>query len=423
MHTLRRDAKFYPNLYEYFSQSEGIDSLTNYVKSYEYTYLDADQSVVGPIVNGKQTYIDSVMVTYNTLTNSLRAELDDEDSTYTMLLPTDEAWNKAYSTVSSTLKYITSLKCQYYASDGSLKSDRAVSYTSDYLTYLRDSLTKRQLVRNLIYSNNDYYNQWLEGNGTFMDTVRTTNGTKLSMPKPTFEDGLVKKIQMSNGIGRLVDTLAFKPWETYLSSIVLAGTSSDYRPTMTSTAAASRVTDVTVSNPDRSMVDLTGTNGGSTTLRYAQLEPLVARTSRPAITYYLPNVKSAAYNIYCVLAPASVNLDDSLTEVRPYLINFALNYCDANGVLRTVDLGSHSNDTSKVDTVYVGTHTFPVSYYGLSTSNVDYYPNLKLTTPYSFTQIDSKTRKKYWDTYARDYRIVAVILRPVERDKYYGKEY
>ena len=73
MHVMDGAAVYLPNLYDFVTDSmvsagKGIDSLRSYFKRYEQTYLDENASVVGPIVNGVQTYIDSVMVTYNTLT-------------------------------------------------------------------------------------------------------------------------------------------------------------------------------------------------------------------------------------------------------------------------------------------------------------------------------------------------------------------
>ena len=72
LHTINGVAAYYPNLYEYImdadlSKEQGIDSLRNYFKRYETTYLDEKASVPGPIVNGMQTYVDSVMITENLL--------------------------------------------------------------------------------------------------------------------------------------------------------------------------------------------------------------------------------------------------------------------------------------------------------------------------------------------------------------------
>ena len=64
-----------------------------------------------------------------------------------------------------------------------------------------------------------------------------------------------------------------------------------------------------------------------------------------------------------------------------------------------------SNDTSKVDTLYIGEFTFPVCYYGLGE---EYCPNIKLSTPYSVFTAALR------EAYTRDLRIASIILKPKE---------
>ena len=111
MHLLDGAAAFYPNLYEYLSMADGIDSLRNYFMHYSDTTL-SDESVKGPMVNGVQTYIDSVMVTTNSLMRTLNAKLENEDSTYTFVMPTDEAYQKMYDRVKPLYNFITTTTVQ-----------------------------------------------------------------------------------------------------------------------------------------------------------------------------------------------------------------------------------------------------------------------------------------------------------------------
>ena len=100
LHITQGAALYLPSIYEYiFDQKEaGVDTaVADYLEKYQNVYLDVENSVVGPIDTlGQQTYIDSVMVTINTMTTQLGAYIDEEDSMYTMLMPTDEAYKKAY---------------------------------------------------------------------------------------------------------------------------------------------------------------------------------------------------------------------------------------------------------------------------------------------------------------------------------------
>ena len=138
IHMLDNYAHFYPNLYEYLKVAENIDSLRNHFMHYEVTYLDEGNSVKGPMVDGMQTYIDSVMVTYNSLCNRLGAKLDNEDSTYTFIMPTSEAFSKSYKKIASYYKYVDNIEIQDVqnytsATDTKIKT---VNVNADYQTDL-----------------------------------------------------------------------------------------------------------------------------------------------------------------------------------------------------------------------------------------------------------------------------------------------
>ena len=86
LHLLNGATQFYPNLYEYLRMRDDIDMLRDYFMRYELSYLDTKNSVKGPVIGGIQTYIDSVIITNNSLTRRLNASLANEDSTYTFLM-------------------------------------------------------------------------------------------------------------------------------------------------------------------------------------------------------------------------------------------------------------------------------------------------------------------------------------------------
>ena len=67
------------------------------------------------------------------------------------------------------------------------------------------------------------------------------------------------------------------------------------------------------------------------------------------------------------------------------------------------------NDPMKTDTVFIGRFTFPVAYNGLGN---DYQPNIRITSPinvFNPTQME---------TYTRNVRIAAIIMKPVEYDEF-----
>ena len=113
MHIIESPAVYYPNLYEFITddvmtEGKDIDRLHEFYKRKETVTLNESKSVVGPIVDGLQTYVDSVMDTNNELWSTLNAKIQVEDSTYTFLMPTEKAWTDFYNRIKSYYNYIAS---------------------------------------------------------------------------------------------------------------------------------------------------------------------------------------------------------------------------------------------------------------------------------------------------------------------------
>ncbi len=436
LHILEGESPFLPNAYQKIWMTENMDSISKYFKQYEITELDESQSVPGPIVNGKQTYIDSVMVTYNSMTNSIRASLNNEDSVYTFLMPNNEAYEKMYNKVKSLYKYKESTQGQDVA-NAAASTYTTITGTSnvDYLNFLADSLVRRQIVNNLAFSHYNRYNKaYFEEGSLAIDTINSTYRQKFSEPDRIFdEEHIVERTKLSNGEAVIVDSLGFKSWETYNQENVISGLLACRY--LSGTASRQSINAVNV-NPD--MVDL----DGATSFSYIQVEA-TSTFGKPEVDYYLPYVFSGTYRIYVVIPPASVNMEDVTTEVKQNWLSFSLNYYngtkltdyaftnerfDPNNnvvitqnpstgaeVRTTIDNKDFFNDITKVDTLLLGEFTFPYCYVGLT----DVYPNIKVTCSSKFSTLASRGHLNAFD---KTIRINAIILRPVDYDKYLKEE-
>ena len=158
-----------------------------------------------------QTYVDSVMITENTQWDMLNTQMENEDSSYTFLIPTDEAWDAQYAKVKGSFTYSPKTVAQQF-SGSTISTTTPLSIDA---AYWQESLTNRALTRFLSYSNNDAYNRWLNGipSTKGSDTLRTTLFTKLSNPQDIL-DKTVKTVKFSNGTGRVINDLAMYSWET-----------------------------------------------------------------------------------------------------------------------------------------------------------------------------------------------------------------
>lgn len=430
IHIIDGAAKFYPNLYEYLGTAENIDMLREHFKNYELTTLDEKASVEGPMVDGKKTYIDSVMVTSNTLIRSLNAKIDNEDSTYTFIMPTDKAFQDMYDRVKPYYNFIKQVKMHDVESYTSATDTKTKLSPEINVSYMTDSLVRREIVRNLIYSNTDTYNKWLVGESEEKDTLRSTVGRKFSNPAEIAVDAMVgEPIEMSNGYARIVDSLAFYPWETFCPEMSFSP-----RYDMASLfPATAKVNNMVATSNGEPLTWLFGPETDITEFRYAWITPGGDR-AKPDFFISMPSVMSTTYNFYVVFMPTAKM--KGVHDERPNWLNFQLNYCDAKGATQTYNFSKVTaaslkpgdpmpkgptsvsgttafiNDPEKTDTIFIGRFTFPVNYRGLDTS---YYPSLHITTPIS---VFNTTQLK---TYSRDVCIAAILLRPVELDEFEDK--
>ena len=402
MHLLDGAARFYPNLYEYLFSCEGIDSVATFFKRYETSVLDTKNSVLGPTINGKQTYIDSVMITSNSLLNRIKAKLDKEDSTYTMLVPTNEAWQAHYDKISKCYNYINTTVAQNIDEATSTSSAPTASVTVD-AAYTKDSLTRLHLVSDLVYNNNNYYNNWLiDDTVEPYDTLYSTTYGYMTNPQEIMSRVIDRKT-MSNGTFCLVDSLAFRPWESWCYSL-------GQSPLNSRTWTGSN-TMVYIDNTLFDAIKYVPKNPAQKQLGYLWVTPL-SNYGKPQLDVKLRNVLSTTYNIYIVLAPGQdVGEDaDGNKFLKPNMLDFTLSYCDAKGKLATQKLNQKVvNDPTRVDTLAVGTFTFPVAYAGLG-DNV--YPNLKITTDFGVFD------KAKMAAYTRDFSIISILMKPVELEEF-----
>ena len=96
LHTMSGQLPFKYNIYESLEPEDfDIDSISDAFHSYDNKILNLAQSIPGPVRDGEQTYLDSVFVEWNTLFDTYRADINVEDSNYTMIVPTNEAWHAA----------------------------------------------------------------------------------------------------------------------------------------------------------------------------------------------------------------------------------------------------------------------------------------------------------------------------------------
>ena len=448
IHKLDGLSEFHSNLYENIDDLEGCDKFKAYVQQYDETYLDVNASVIGPLVNGKQTYLDSVMSKRNNvIRNIMRADLENEDSTYCMLIPTDEAWDDAYAAIEPHYNYIAKMdymdltKKTATANNlkaGDSKADKA-AVPPVTTTTPQDSLTCRNIVNNLVFSNSSPYNRQLFGDNATAknDTVYSTNRRFLTSAQEIF-DQTSATAEMSNGMVRVMDQYPFRSWESYNPVI------STSRP-----RAMLNVKDNKLTTHNIPLDSLAGRDSlfskvpemfqqylfpkDSRFFSYVAVDSadVAGTSSKPEFDFALENVRAATYHIYVITVPAQV--EDPAAAVKPYYLRFYLSWTDAankqqysilpvdaNGKSAstsseiTTDNGTNTKtvtylgDPGRVNVFDLGEFTFPACYYGLEA-----YPSLMMMHTKTYTS--SSNRKKY----DQQMRVAGVYLIPKEYNDYW----
>ncbi len=434
MHKINGLSVFYNNLYENIDKIVGCDSLKKYIQKYDEYYLDVNASVIGPLRDGKQTYLDSVMKKRNNvIRNIMRADLEDEDSTFCMILPNDKAWNSAYKSIHPCYNYIAKMdymdltKKTTVASSTNATTAKADKAAETTTTELQDSLTCRNIVSNLVFSNCYQRNTPLFGAGSFAesDSAVTTRYDYLTNMQEVLNH-TTEMAEMSNGLTRTVDSLTFYPWETYLQPVVVK------YPTQV--LKVNRLTSHSIpldslkgrdslfsKIPDMFNQFLFPAKSRFFTYVSVDSADVDGTTGKPEFNFALPDVCSATYHIYVITVPEQVY--NPSAPVKPYHLRFYLSWTDAankqqytvlpKGAKTTSEISTgegkstatvtYLGDPGRVNVIDLGEFTFPACYYGL-----DAYPSLMMMHTKSYTS--SSNRMKY----DQQMRVAGVYLIPKE---------
>lgn len=393
-----------------------IDSISNYIHSYDVRELDLNQSTEGPIVDGERTYLDSVYVEYNRyLLNG--PYINEEDSSYTMIVPDNKAWASARHAIKKYYNYIPKFKYL----DGTADSERNknTKETSPInVDYLRDSLATRMVMANLFINNNLYDNGKLhnlvDGAVPDADSLVFTGGNKVYRNDVVeLMNGMIRH-ETSNGYMFITDTLRWHPWNSWNPVIKIEG----------ETASVSSSDGVVSYNRERVGFGQQNPEVSGVISNKMFLNVTARANKNPKIDFYLPNLRSTEYNIFVVVVPNNItNIYDPVP--RKNQLQFIIGNNDDEGNLTTWGwqnkklvkinnnrIGSFlgdviENDPTKVDTLYVGTINFPIAYSGYSgTGNFN-----------PFIRIEDCV-ERWTGTVTSDLRLDCIILVPTEFDAF-----
>ncbi|MBN2765250.1 MAG: fasciclin domain-containing protein [Paludibacteraceae bacterium] len=368
IHIIETPIPFFSNLWEYLSKDQELDSIKNYLFSFNELYFDANKSIPGDVnENGETVYLDSVIYNYNIMFRQLGA-INNEDSTYSVIFPTNSAWVKGYDDVKSYYNYFSTPETQITADT------------------LQRKHTLRALTQDLVFS---HTKQQMDA-----DTLISTNRNKFYKP---FEQAFTS-FPASNGMIYMTNEIKYNSWESWNKEIKIEAERSSGRINTWSSLYERTYNDI----------ELVVSNN-----RFVEVTPTTSSVN-PTVTFEVPNTlsgelnpdstinKGTAYNVYCIFAPNKLKTPSP----KPNKVTFTLTFQSSDrGRVVNVNFTNQSagfiTDPEQMTKVLIASKvTFPYAEYGLET------PNVKL-------KVNSNVSSKETATYTRDMLIDCIIFEPV----------
>ena len=320
LHVMQHALPYKHNILEILCDHSQLKDIGANIRSFNEDIFDPTSSVSNGVIDGVPIYVDSVVYERNRLLENIGL-LDAEDSTYLVVVPTTDGWNKVYNETA-----------QYFNYDNSIEK--------------RDSLqqyyTMRALMEDAVFNMTDQksVNDSLISVPYIHTTQSFEKGKKVYhvFQKPFEEGGILygaQKVQCSNGWVYTTPEWSFKPTDTFFKEIRTEGES---------TWMITQERDCSY-NSRRQLAD--SISSGS----YLQIIPRTG-TSNWELTFRISNTLSGDYDICAVILPQSVA---GLSSTKPCKFKAAINYVDENNTPQSFNCGNtqFESDPSRVDTIVV----------------------------------------------------------------------
>lgn len=342
IHKLEKAVEYKYNIWEFMSldsESYGgheIDSLTNYLYSFNERKFDEYGSIKGDIINGVQTYLDSVFVINNKWLNSYGVgHLNTEDSIYTIYVPTNDVWNE-YMAVAET----------YFNYDYEFIVPESLD-TADIDSF-RNYYPRLNFVKYLAYS---------EGERKYIDAKHPDSISPAYLgdwPRKIFpkekvenEQHILFKKDMSNGYFRIIDKLPYSPADLWLDTIKVEGENGTMRhEAITGAEVYGNMSafENQIDKEDSTLVD--AKISGNYYFATSDTE-----TSHLAgVTYTVPDVYSTKYKVALIIVPRHIT--GATQSTAPTYLNV---YVAQNNdtIYKYTDKKTLKNNPLKLDTLFL----------------------------------------------------------------------
>ena len=425
MHLIGTNSPFAYNIYDYIVASDQLKKLSEYLfdpSIDKYTFSEGS-SVQGALnENGDMVYVDSVWNHTNDILNECNAKLQNEDSLYVAILPTDGAWDAAVENLSKYFKYQSTYYYDWSNANSAFANNKAATAYKLNVDSLTNYNVKASMIRSAFFSPSTWHGISAAKDSAEVvdyaltaDSLISTNHTiyynsNMGGINPMFNGQ--KPEHASNGYVFCVDEYAVQPEYTWMKK-------EEIDPTSQYNMAMQAMANSHCTEKNGSTILLTSLNRDSIVAdpfevtKYQRFQRADRNTLQ--VDYRLSNLMSASYTIKAVLAPSRICYDivpnDTVTEISTFYVQVLDDKGNALEIAEGNNGTSAKNKTRSVDFtvdqdavteyVVIPRIDIPYSYYGLP-SDCNTFCRLRFNSEYD--------RKK--STEGDGLNIVRIVIEP-----------
>jgi hypothetical protein len=362
LHTIDRPVAYSYNIYEFINSQPDVSKLHGFLS----TWIEEKGSGDG---------YDIVGTFYNPLLQDKKYGLGSilsEDSAYTMLMPTNAAWDAAYTRISPYFNVYDKNK-----------------EIADSMKRVQTSLA---ILGDLIYRG------WITDPAQSGSLV-STSGSVIRNAGDLFRGATL--VNASNGLIYLTSNIRYDNVETWNKEIRVECENQEGRATGENTNIYTRVVDA-----NSTVTDVSGN-------RYIEVQPKNP-VAQPAVTFDISDILSGQYDIYAEFIPAVIEGESYRNDSTK--LNFTLKYLAPDGSIQSQTSNNHiTSGYKKVRIKVFDAFAFPVS---------DYHDRLRMMDKANIIQNAASTTKLEIKTnvssiefntgrYTRRFRIDRIVFDPI----------
>lgn len=384
LHVLGAQIPYSYNFREYINVHESTSKMAAFLALYDTREMDLGASrPIGVDENGATVY-DSVMYDYNpVLQHGLYGigDIADEDSLFTMIIPDNDAWDKAYERIRP-----------YY---------NVYDKNQEIADSIADVQTKLAIIDDLVYRR-------LIENPAAETDLWSTRGSEVVNPAELF--GGTRQEKASNGMMYLASSLNYDNVATWNKLLEVEGENQEGRQA----AQASTIYTRSIGSDNIYFDSISDS-------RYIEVVSTGSTATQPGVTVTIPNVLSTEYDIYVSFVPGTVTDTLNIEKTR---LTFTLSYMDKNGRNKNVTFRDQKGTkyvTSETEMTWIKLNdepvSFPVSNYYDMLWLIDplHTQNDRVNTTKLLIKTDVSNAEFNRNEMVRRFRIDRVVLVPIKK--------